>query len=120
MTQPTDPEEHPTIPPTRSFGTSLDPGPEETTDRLVLPPGSELPPSPIEETGIQETGIQETGPGPRHELRMRTVVLGLVLLVVAGAVLLDRLTTISVDPGGVVLALMIGGGLLLIAGARRS
>ena len=51
---------------------------------------------------------------------MRTVVIGLVLLVIAGAVLVDQLTSVTVDAGAVLLALMIGGGLLLIAGARRS
>jgi hypothetical protein len=52
---------------------------------------------------------------------MRTVVLGLVLLVIAGAVAVSRLTDISVDPGAVLLSLMLGGGLLLVvAGLRRT
>lgn len=55
----------------------------------------------------------------RRPIRMHTVVLGMVLLVIAGAVLVSELTDVSVDPGAVVLTLMIGGGLLLIAGARR-
>lgn len=68
-----------------------------------------------------------TAPGPTIEaepaprvMRMRTVVFGLVLLVIAGAVLVGQLTDVTVDAGGVLLALMIGGGVLLIAGARRS
>jgi hypothetical protein len=51
---------------------------------------------------------------------MRTVVFGLVLLVIAGTVLVGQLTDITVNASAVVLALMIGGGVLLIAGARRS
>jgi hypothetical protein len=51
---------------------------------------------------------------------MRTVVIGLVLLVIAGAVLVGQLTDVTVNGTAVLLALMIGGGLLLIAGARRS
>ena len=42
---------------------------------------------------------------------MRTVVFGLVLLVIAGTVLVDALTDVSVHAGGVLLALMLGGGL---------
>jgi hypothetical protein len=53
-------------------------------------------------------------------VRMRTVVFGLVLLVIAGAVLVGELTDITVDAGAVILALMIGCGLLLLVGARRS
>jgi hypothetical protein len=53
-------------------------------------------------------------------MRMRTVVIGLVLLVIAGAVLIGQLTDVTVNATAVLLALMIGGGLLLIAGARRS
>jgi hypothetical protein len=53
-------------------------------------------------------------------VRMRTVVFGLVLLVIAGAVLVGQLTDVTVDTGAVVLALMIGCGVLLLVGARRS
>jgi hypothetical protein len=53
-------------------------------------------------------------------IRMRTVVFGLVLLAIAGSVLVGQLTDITVDAGAVFLALMIGCGVLLIAGARRS
>jgi hypothetical protein len=71
------------------------------------------------------TAVDETRPpteidaGPRA-VRMRTVVLGLVFLVIAGAVLVGQLTDVTVNAGAIVLALMIGGGLLLIAGARRA
>jgi hypothetical protein len=70
-----------------------------------------------------------TGPGPTapviseptgREVRMRTVVFGLVLLVIAGSVLVGQLTDVTVDAGAVLLALMIGGGVLLLAGARRN
>ena len=57
---------------------------------------------------------------PSPGVRMRTVVFGLVLLVIAGAVLVGQLTDVTVDAGAVLLALMIGGGLLLLAGARRT
>jgi hypothetical protein len=69
-------------------------------------------------TTVPTTAV-DTGEPARREVRMRTVVFGLVLLVIAGAVLVGQLTDISVDASAVVLAVMIGGGLLLIAGARR-
>jgi hypothetical protein len=72
-----------------------------------------LPSSPV----VGEVGSTEP---VRRPMRMHTVVLGMVMLVIAGAVLLTELTDVSVDPGAVVLALMIGGGVLLIAGGRRS
>ena len=56
---------------------------------------------------------------PRRSIRMRTVVLGLVLLVIAGSVLVHQLTDVRVDAGVVILTLMIGVGALLIVGARR-
>lgn len=66
----------------------------------------------------------EPGPDPeavvRRGIRMRTVVFGLVLLAIAGSVLVAQLTDITIDAGAVFLALMIGCGVLLIAGARRS
>jgi hypothetical protein len=40
--------------------------------------------------------------------------------VIAGSVLVNQLTDVTVNGGGVLLALMVGGGLLLIAGARRT
>ena len=57
---------------------------------------------------------------PPGRIRMRTVALGLILFVIACTVLLGELTSVAISPGVVVLILMIGTGLLLIAGARRS
>jgi hypothetical protein len=68
-------------------------------------------------TTAPEAGAPDLGP---PTMRMRTVVIGLVLLVIAGAVLVGQLTDVTVNGTAVLLALMIGGGLLLIAGARRS
>jgi hypothetical protein len=71
-----------------------------------------------------EAPVVEPLPTPdavvRRGIRMRTVVFGLVLLAIAGSVLIGQLTDITVDAGVVVLAVMIGSGVLLIAGARRS
>ena len=52
-------------------------------------------------------------------VRTRTVVFGLILLVVAGCVLISQLTDMHIDPGAVALGLMVVAGLLLIAGGRR-
>jgi hypothetical protein len=85
----------------------------------VAPAGFSAPTmvAPVTRTDYGSTESTETGP---RTARMRTVVLGLVLLVIAGAVLVGQLTTITVNASAVVLALMIGAGLLLIVGARRS
>jgi hypothetical protein len=85
----------------------------------VAPAGFSAPTmvAPVAEPDYPATENTETGP---RTARMRTVVLGLVLLVIAGAVLVGQLTSITVNGSAVLLALMIGGGLLLIVGARRS
>jgi len=61
-----------------------------------------------------------TGPVRRRGVRMRTVVFGLVLLAVAGAVLMAALTEVRVDAASVVLAVMIGAGALLVVSGIRS
>jgi hypothetical protein len=102
----------------------------------LTPPASSTPPGAsasatgtTETTGTTGTTGTTTGFAPDDDrigatepraVRLRTVVFGLVLLVIAGAVLVGQLTDITVDAGAVLLALMIGGGLLLIAGARRT
>jgi hypothetical protein len=55
-------------------------------------------------------------------MRLRTLVLGLILLVISGSLLTAQLTSITVDPGVVGLSLMIGAGLVLLVGSatRRS
>jgi hypothetical protein len=55
----------------------------------------------------------------RRGVRMPTVVLGLVLLVIAVSVTIGQLTDIDIDPGAIVIAVMIGAGILLVTGARR-
>jgi hypothetical protein len=75
-----------------------------------------VPPTPVTDTRPPPTE-EELGP---RTVRMRTVVFGLVLLVTAGAVLVGQITDVTVNAGAILLALMIGGGLLLIAGARRT
>ena len=65
-----------------------------------------------------EAAPPKTQPGPRRALRIRTVVFGLILLVIAGCVLVAQLTSAHLDPGAVALGLMVAAGLLLIAGGR--
>jgi hypothetical protein len=91
----------------------------------VSPAGFSLPPTqttPTTQTAptMSDTTYTPAEPTEPRAVRMRTVVFGLVLLVIAGAVLVGQLTDITVNAGAVLLALMIGGGVLLIAGARRS
>jgi hypothetical protein len=97
---------------TSGYGQPVHPGPipESAWSQPVAPPTmtDTATPAPVETAE------------PARVVRMRTVVFGLVLLVIAGAVLVGQLTDVTVDAGAVLLALMIGGGLLLIAGARRS
>lgn len=77
-------------------------------------------------TIVETARPAEAAPDPepqapvRRGIRMRTVVFGLVLLAIAGSVLVGQLTEVSIDAGAVFLALMIGCGVLLIAGARRN
>jgi hypothetical protein len=52
--------------------------------------------------------------------RMRTVVLGFVLAVVAITALVGQAADVSVDAGSVAVVLLIGAGLLLLVGAVRS
>jgi hypothetical protein len=129
--------DRPTVQPTSTPPTSIPPtmpSPvEPTTPQPAVPPtvvqpvtgsGSEST-RPYGNSGATATvadpeTARTTSAPVRGGMRMRTVVLGLVLLVIAGAVLIGQLTDLSVDPGAVVLALMIGAGILLIAGARRS
>jgi hypothetical protein len=80
------------------------------------------PASPARES--QTTTATRTGPDPatpgipaRPGPRMRTLVLGLILLVAAASVLVGELTSIKVDGGVVFLGLMVVAGLLLIAGS---
>jgi hypothetical protein len=85
--------------------------------------GPDTPPEPAEPK-VEPSGasIQQAEPPEpvitlERPVRMRTVVLGLVLLVIAGSVLVGELTDVTVDAGAILLALMIGGGVLLIIGA---
>jgi hypothetical protein len=98
--QPVHPDPHP--------GPHPGPIPESAWSQPVAPPT------------MTDTAVPVETAEPARVVRMRTVVFGLVLLVIAGAVLVGQLTDVTVDAGAVLLALMIGGGLLLIAGARRS
>ena len=101
--------------------------PSFTTGPDTLGPASDPNPDPTPATPYApaaagfdgEPGAPAPAP-PARDVRMRTVVFGLVLLVIAGTVLVDVLTDVAVHAGGVLLALMLGGGLLLVAGARRT
>jgi hypothetical protein len=84
-------------------------------------------PSPAEpEAQPQTTPVQSTPtsipaqPVSWPAIRTRTVVFGLILLVVAACVLLAQLTDAHIDAGAVALGLMVVAGLLLIAGGRRT
>jgi hypothetical protein len=101
--------ELPGAPRTMAFG---EPAPAMAEPVAPYPPAGAEPVAPYRPTATLDSA--------RREIRMRTVVLGLVLLVIAGSVLVHQFTDVDVDGGSVLLALMIGGGLLLIAGARRS
>jgi Tfp pilus assembly protein PilN len=56
-------------------------------------------------------------PSPRRELRVSTVVLGLVLLAVAVLVMIQLATTLAIDEGAVALGVMAAAGLLLFGSA---
>jgi hypothetical protein len=101
------------VPPTTEYGATAARFSEPATARFGEP-----------ESVPEATTVLEPDPAAnvivRRGIRMRTVVFGLVLMAVAVSVLIGQLTDITVDAGVVVLALMIGCGVLLIAGARRS
>lgn len=113
--------EPPAYEPTARGLAAYDPTPAQPLAYEPPPTGPEIPPTSATFTKTEPAPAVSGHPvDPPRSVRMRTVVFGLVLLVIAGAVLVGQLTDLTVDPGGVILALMIGGGLLLIAGARRS
>lgn len=101
---------------TSSYPTGTPPtSPVHETAAPATYSGSDTVPPAAANPALPESS--ETGP---RTARMRTVVLGLVLLVIAGAVLIGQLTNVTVNVSAVLLALMIGGGILLIVGARRT
>ena len=74
----------------------------------------------VNSPGPTETfAVQPFAPDGRRPVRMRTVVVGVVMLAIALVALLNLTTSIHLDPGGVALTLLIVCGVLLIAGARR-
>lgn len=96
--------------PTRAIETPDSTPPDSPTS--PIPTGSH-PYSP------ETVALQPVGAGQRRPARMRTVVLGVVLMVVAVVAILNLTTSVHPDPGTVVLGLLIGCGVLLIVGARR-
>jgi hypothetical protein len=84
----------------------------------VEPANPIAPAAPI--TPANPANPANPGSIERAGLRMRTVVFGLILLIVAVMVLIGELSNVSIDFGAIVLAAMIGCGLLLVAGARRT
>jgi hypothetical protein len=111
MTNPSNPDKVPDAP-TTHITESVDP-------TLAFDAPADAP-TPV--ATVTEPRISGDAPGEpdRLGIRMRTVVLGLVLLVIGVSVLIGQLTDISIDLGAIVLAVMIGCGLLLVAGARRT
>lgn len=99
---------------------------DEITDEIqdagqsIPPPASPPTQAPDPTPASTSASASPDEQGGRADIRMRTVVFGLVLLVIAGSVLVGQLTDVTVDAAGVLLTLMVGGGVLLIAGARRS
>jgi hypothetical protein len=78
---------------------------------------SAAPTLPVPSAPAPETGQAPTAPARvRRGVRIRTVVFGLVLLVISGASLVALLTSIRVDAGVVFLGLMIGAGAALLIG----
>ena len=109
--------------PTLSFDKQADPTEPDDLVQDVVEPVDEEQTDVVDPTGEQSapperpTRQPEPAIAVQRPIRMRTVVAGLVLLVIAGSVLVNQLTDVTVDAGAVFLALMIGGGILLIVGA---
>jgi hypothetical protein len=79
------------------------------------------PAAPIQQQpAATPEAVSDVAQPPRLGIRMRSVVMGFVLMVIAVLVLINQLTDASVDLGAVVLGVMICCGLLLVAGARRT
>jgi hypothetical protein len=89
----------------------------------ALPAQPEPDPSepPARPAGATAITVADADDGRRARgLRMRTVVLGLVLLVVSGTSLLRLLTDVRVDDTVVLLTLLIVAGALLLGGGVAS
>jgi hypothetical protein len=121
-----EPDEPGSEPRTRTFApiVAADPPPEATDHPEEISPPA---PAPASTSAPAPASTPAPAPAPaefdaadRPAARMRTVVLGLVLLIVAVMVMVGELTDLNIDLGAIVLAAMIGCGLLLVAGARRT
>jgi hypothetical protein len=103
--------------------TAAPPGPEEATLTQALAPAT--PPTATLATPTDDaarTGATAVEPSGRHTrgIRMRTVVLGLVLLAVSATSLLRVLTDVNIDDSLVVLILLVVAGALLLGGGVAS
>jgi hypothetical protein len=100
-------------------------GPEHLprTDQLEpLSPASadHTPLSPAPSTPAASSDLPEPSGRAARGVRMRTVVLGLVLLAVSATSLLRLLTGVDVDDSLVVLVLLVVAGVLLLGGGVAS
>jgi hypothetical protein len=73
-------------------------------------------PGHLDDSGQRDAGLDGVPARQRRGVRMRTVVFGLVLLVVSVSVLVTLLTTARVDATAVTLVILIGAGAALVAG----
>ena len=92
--------------------------------------------SPASATGAAAAAysppVSTAGPDPREDpapgplgrdgrtVRMRTVILGLLLALVAATVVVGDATEVEVDAGAVAISAVLGAGVLLLAGAASS
>jgi hypothetical protein len=109
--------------PTLSFDKQAEPADGDQHTSVLN--STDEPYEPVEPAAADEPSFESDQPVRQPEtaitvqrpVRMRTVVVGLVFLVITASVLVNQLTDITLDAGAVFLAVMIGGGVLLIIGA---
>jgi hypothetical protein len=95
-----------------------------TTDDTTRPgpaldaPAAPEPGAPVHTQPLPAPPAPAAGPAPTRSpgVRMRTLVLGLVLLAVAATTGLRLLTDVDVDNGVVALAVLLAAGVLLLGG----
>ncbi|MGZ4651084.1 MAG: hypothetical protein ACXV3A_11185, partial [Kineosporiaceae bacterium] len=86
----------------------------------AVPAAASFPVGPVpRRSGRADLGPDDDMPD-RPGIRMRTIVLGLVLLAVSGTSLVRLLTDVHVDDTAVVLTLLIVAGVLLLGGGVAS
>ena len=87
---------------------------QDTPEHFGQEPGPTWPPT------VDARSEPITVPRRQRGMRIRTVVFGLVLLLLAGCVTLGDTTDVHVDAGAVAILALIGAGALLLAGAAAA